>query len=36
MAFAIANDNTQNDPFLQQETIKDAKIVFDLCKKQLP
>ena len=33
MAFANANDSTLNYAILQQEAIKDAKTVFDLCKK---
>lgn len=32
-AFANANDGILNYPILQQEAMKDAKIVFDLCKK---
>lgn len=33
MAFANANDSTVNYPILQQEAIKDANTVFDLCQK---
>jgi len=33
MAFANAKDSTQNYPILQQEAIKDAKLVFALRKK---